>query len=102
MLSAKKFGKPLLPILKHATTHGTLMLFALLVFGIKDITILVTLFIFQVSSHFTIDTLKGKVNKYFPKYQNPENVDYWILFGFDQFLHTIVIITMITYVFINI
>lgn len=92
MLAAKKFGKPLLPILQHALLHGLLMLAVMGLFTDGDI--LIWLFLFQVITHFIIDTLKGRMNVWFPKLQNPANPYHWYVFGFDQLLHTTVIILM--------
>lgn len=92
MLSAKRIGKPLMPILAHAIIHGILMM-AVLGYFIND-TKLIWLFLFQVITHFFIDTIKGKCNVWFPTLGNPANPYHWYVFGADQFLHTIVIILM--------
>lgn len=96
MIHAKQFGKPLLPILAHASIHGTLMFIFLLIFGIGYETSF-QLLIMQVSSHFFIDVLKGRINGWFPKVQSPINKEHWILFGLDQYLHALVIIKMSVY-----
>ncbi len=44
------------------------------------------------------DVLKGKCNVWFPSAANPANKLHWILFGFDQFLHAVVIILMAYFV----
>lgn len=91
MLSAKKFGTPVLPILVHAAVHATLMGIALFILGAKNIP---TLFILQLSAHFLTDVLKGRLNFWFPVFQNPANKQHWVLFGADQYLHAVVIIAM--------
>lgn len=93
MLSAKRFGKPLFPIFIHALVHGILMLVVMLILINLDIKI-VYAFIFQVITHFIIDTLKGRINLWFPSVQNPANKFHWYVFGFDQLLHQLVIILM--------
>ena len=94
MLKAKQFGKPLGPIFTHAFVHASLMLVVLsLVFGIHG-WLLAFLFAFQLITHFAIDVMKGRMNGWFPPLQSPMNKWHWIVFGADQYLHTIVIIIM--------
>lgn len=98
MLSAKKLGKPLYPIFTHAFIHASLMLVVLsLCFGLSGKR-LMFLFLFQLSTHFLIDVWKGRMNGWFPSLQNPANKWHWVVFGFDQLLHAIVIILMAAYV----
>lgn len=97
MLSAKRLGKPLLPILCHASAHGVLMsipLFIYLGWGPQA----TTLVLFQTTSHFIIDVWKGRMNGWFPSLQNPANKWHWVVFGFDQFLHALVIILMVSFI----
>lgn len=94
MLSAKRFGKSLFPIISHAAVHATLMGIVLTLFGIRG-DILWQLIGFQLITHFLIDVWKGRMNGWFPSLQNPANKWYWIIFGFDQLLHAIVIILMV-------
>jgi len=99
MLNAKRFGKPLYPIFCHAEGHAILMGTFIKILGFNwEIT--VTLFIFQLVTHFLIDVWKGRMNEWFPFLQNPDNKWHWILFGMDQFLHAFVIILMSFYVVI--
>ncbi len=104
MLNAKKLGTPLFPIMIHALVHATLM-FTFIWFyhsymlnNFSGIMIEeFNLFITQFTTHFTIDVWKGYMNKYFPSLQNQANKWHWIVFGFDQLLHAIVIIIISTY-----
>lgn len=100
MLAAKKFGTPLIPIAAHAIAHGILMLFFLLLLGV-DYELAMNLWLFQVATHFLIDLLKGKLNFWFPIFQDNTNKAHWILFGFDQFLHSVVVILMAYYLTLN-
>ena len=100
MLSAKRFGTPLIPIAAHAAVHGILMFFFLLLFGV-DIELAMNLWLFQIATHFLIDLLKGKLNFWFPIFQDNTNKAHWMLFGFDQFLHAVVIILMAYYLTLN-
>ena len=93
MLNAKKIGKPLFPIFIHALVHSLLMTIIIIFFTDWNILILYLLII-QLLSHFIIDTLKGKMNIWFPSIQNPANKFHWYVFGFDQYLHILVIILM--------
>ena len=96
MLSAKRLGKPLFPILVHAFIHALLM-FGFLGFFVSDSKTLILLSAFQLISHFLIDTLKGRMNVWFPALQNSANKWHWIVFGTDQMLHAFVIIAMSAY-----
>lgn len=97
MLNAKRLGKPLTPILLHAFVHAWLMGFFLLIaLGFKPIVW--ELYLFQLITHFLIDVWKGKMNAWFPSLQSPANKWHWIVFGFDQLLHAIVIVLMAWYV----
>lgn len=106
MLDAKRTGTPLYPIFCHACMHGILMFFVLigtLFFKEEksisdlpyDILLVVKLTIFQVTTHFLIDLLKGKLNVWFPNVSNPINKSHWYIFGADQLAHQIIIILMV-------
>lgn len=94
MLSAKRFGKPLFLIFIHAAVHAMLMGFVLGWF-IGFIDHWAYLVIFQWVTHFLIDVWKGRMNVWFPSLQSPANKWHWVVFGFDQFLHAVVIILMV-------
>lgn len=91
MLNAKRLGKPLFPIFIHALVHTLLMGLFLLCMGSSNI---VTLMLIQLFTHFSIDVWKGRMNGWFPTLQSPTNKWHWVIFGFDQFLHSFVIILM--------
>lgn len=107
MLGAKRFGTPFFPILKHAFVHAFLMgaFLRFFVFGDWNNTQHIfsildkvdVLIIFQLATHFLIDVWKGRMNGWFPSLQSPVNKWHWIVFGFDQLLHAIVIIIMAHY-----
>lgn len=92
MLSAKRLGKPILPILAHAGVHAILMGFAILV--LHGGVLALQLAAFQLTTHFLIDLWKGRMNVWFPKLQSPANKFHWIVFGADQYLHQLVLIAM--------
>lgn len=97
MLNAKQLGKPLFPIFIHAAMHTMLMSLVLgwFVGFTNDWAYLV---IFQWVTHFLIDVWKGRMSGWFPTLQSPANKLHWIVFGFDQLLHAIVIILMSHYI----
>ena len=99
MLNAKRLGKPLFPIFAHAAVHAWIMFLALLLMGYKDPKMIFTLYIIQLATHFVIDVWKGRMNGWFPALQNPANKWNWVVFGFDQFLHALVILLMAKYLF---
>ena len=101
MLNAKRLGTPLFPIFIHALIHATLMSLFIWVYISYStnywygfLVIEIKLFLFQLISHFLIDVWKGRMNGWFPALQSPANKWHWITFGFDQLLHTLVIIIM--------
>lgn len=94
MLSAKRLGSPIAPIWFHAKVHAALMAIAILPFTGFTSTWAWSV-IFQQITHFLIDVWKGRMNGWFPSLQNPANKWHWIVFGFDQYLHAVVIILMV-------
>lgn len=94
MLNAKRLGKPLKPILTHAMVHTLLMGIFLACLGVSNTILLMG---FQLITHFLIDVWKGRMNGWFPSLQSPANKWHWVVFGFDQLLHSIVIILMSNY-----
>lgn len=97
MLDAKRLGTPLLPILAHAAIHAFLMSFSIgIIFDMQTYDVVI-LFAFQLITHFAIDVWKGKMNNWFPQLQSPTNKWHWVVFGFDQLLHALVIIFMSLY-----
>ncbi len=94
MLNAKRLGTPLYPIFLHALIHASLMLVCIVLFFGFNGFFALGLFLFQLCTHFIIDVWKGKMNYWFPNLQSNTNKWHWIIFGFDQFLHALVIIVM--------
>lgn len=101
MLGAKRLGKPLIPIFIHASVHAFLMLVAIKIILIANGDFRADIIFYcaaiQLITHFAIDVLKGRMNVWVPVVSNPANKFHWWLFGFDQYLHAIVIIFM-TYI----
>ena len=90
MLNAKRLGTPLFPIFCHALVH-TVLIWTLLaaIFGFTHVVMYAA--IFELITHFLIDVWKGKMTAWFPSLQSPANKWHWIVFGFDQFLHVVVL-----------
>jgi branched-subunit amino acid ABC-type transport system permease component len=108
MLDAKRLGTPLFPIFIHALIHASLMGIVLEIYSYNTIpnynpfercfSTVDVLFLFQLFTHFAIDVWKGKMNGWFPSLQSPANKWHWIVFGYDQLMHAIVIILMVQYI----
>ncbi len=100
MLDAKQKGTPFFPILVHAGVHAVLMGIVLILFLHDEPNgwfYILKLIPFQWFTHFGIDVLKGKTMVWYPSTADPKNKIYWLLFGFDQFLHAVVILLMVTW-----
>jgi len=96
MLNAKRYGRPLYPIFIHALVHA--LLFFITIWFLYDIEKALFTGGFQLITHFIIDLVKGKVNFWFRKLEDTSNKFHWWLFGFDQFMHHLVIIITVYYV----
>lgn len=99
MLMAKRLGTPLFPIFVHALVHTILMAITLLIYFRSSIPLfysnIILVLAIQLFSHFLIDVWKGKMNVWFPVIQSPMNKIHWVVFGYDQLLHTTVILIMV-------
>ena len=91
MIAAKAKGWPLLPIVGHAAVHAILMGAALDVLGISW-KMCLWLAALQLVTHFVIDTMKGVLTGHFPLLADNTQKPFWILYGFDQLLHLLVIL----------
>ncbi len=94
MLAAKRYGTPLGPIFSHALNHATFMFLVLLPFLYGSWIVLASLYMLQLWTHFIIDVGKGRLTKIFTQTGDNTKRPYWYVFGFDQFLHQLVIIIM--------
>lgn len=100
MCKAKEFWEPLFPILIHAFIHAIGMGTILLLYSDKTpihLILIIKLFFLQWITHFLIDTIKWKINYYFPSVRDTHSDWYRIVFGWDQYLHTVIIIMMVYY-----
>lgn len=90
MLSAKRIGWPIGPIIMHAAVHAVLM-FAVMIYYTTS-NIVLGCMLLEFGTHFFIDVLKGKMNVWFPVVADPREKAHWYIFGFDQLLHQVVIV----------
>lgn len=93
MLSAKRLGKPIFPILIHALVHSLLFYIAIYIMYNAESAMIGGLV--QLTTHSMIDIWKGKMNAWFPKLQDISNKFHWWIFGIDQMLHHFVIILIV-------
>ena len=91
MIAAKAKGWPLLPIVGHAAVHAVMMGATLAAMGIPW-KMCLWLAVLQLVSHFVIDTTKGVLTGRFPLLADNTRKPFWILYGFDQLLHLLVIL----------
>lgn len=91
MIKAKADGKMAGPILLHAGVHALLVGVCLLVFGVSW-KLLLLLMLAELVSHYLIDTAKGLLTARFPLLADQQKKPYWMLYGFDQLLHLLVIV----------
>lgn len=90
MLSAKRFGTPVTPIIVHAGVQALLMFSVVSIgYGVHAGALVGVL---QFLTHALIDTTKGRINATFPAVQSPANPAHWYVFGIDQTLHVLVIL----------
>lgn len=97
MLVAKRIGKPIGPICDHAAVHGILIFLAIAPYTNimhLDYHYITYGVLFEMATHLIIDVLKGKCNVWFPVVAEPQNKSHWYVFGFDQLLHQLVIVTI--------
>ena len=91
MIRAKADGKNLPPIVLHAAIHAVLMGLCLLVYG-TGWQMLLVLMMIELVSHSVLDISKAKISNRFPYWSDNRHKAYWILYGFDQLLHQMVVI----------
>ena len=93
MIRAKADGRNLWPIALHAAIHAVLMGLCLLVYGIGW-QLLLVLIVTEWGSHFVIDVSKAQISIRFPYWSDNQHKPYWMLYGFDQLLHQMVVIVI--------
>ena len=96
MIKAKADGRNPWPILSHASVHAFLIGLCLLLWGIEW-KLMLLLMLVELISHFLIDTGKGRLTSYFPLLEDQQKKPYWMLYGFDQLLHLLIIVIIWNY-----
>ena len=91
MIRAKTDGRNVWPILLHASVHALLIGLCLLLWGIAW-KLLLMMMLAELASHFFIDTGKGRLSASYPVLADQHRKPYWMLYGFDQLLHLLVIV----------
>ena len=91
MIKAKTDCKKAGPILLHAGIHALLMGLCLLLFEVSW-KLLLLFILAELFSHFLIDTAKVRLTARIPKLMDMKQKPYWMLYGFDQLLHLLVIV----------
>lgn len=91
MIRAKADGRNPWPILLHAGVHAGLVSICLLFWQTPWKTLLL-LVLMELVSHFLIDTAKGRLTARFPVLADMQQKPYWMLYGFDQLLHLMVLV----------
>ena len=91
MIKAKADGRNVWPIMLHASVQTILIGLCLLLWEIEW-KLLLLLMLAEFVTHFLIDTAKGRFTSRFPKLADMQQKSYWMLYGFDQLLHLLVIV----------
>jgi len=91
MIRAKADGRNPWPILLHAGIHAGLVGICLLCWQ-TPWKLLLLLILLELVTHFLIDTAKGRLTANFPILSDMQQKPYWMLYGFDQLLHLVVLV----------
>jgi len=91
MIRAKANGRTAWPILLHAGIHAGLVSICLLLWCVSWKSLLMLAFV-EFVSHFLIDTAKGRLTAHYLILVDMQKKIYWVLYGFDQLLHLLVIV----------
>ena len=93
MIRAKADGKNIWPILLHGAVHALLMGLCLIAYG-TTLEMLALLMLLELVTHTAIDTVKGLLTAANPRLADTHHKGYWMLYGFDQLLHQIVVVAI--------
>ena len=91
MIRAKADGRNPWPIILHASIHAGLVGLCMLLWEVSW-RLLSLLVLLELVSHFLIDTAKGRLTARYPILADMQRKPYWMLYGFDQLLHLLVIV----------
>lgn len=93
LIQSKADGKNLWPIIQHAAVHGLLMGLCVLAYG-TGLRMAFLVIAFEWVTHFLIDTAKALLSVAVPLLADAKHKPYWVLYGFDQFLHQLVVVAI--------
>ena len=91
MIRAKADGRNLWPIMLHAAVHALLVGLCLLTWGVAW-KLLLLLAAVELATHFFIDTCKARLSAHYSYMADIHNKSYWMLYGFDQLLHLLILV----------
>lgn len=94
MIEAKASGKHLQHIVFHAAIHAVLMGTVLLILG-TPLALAAAMTALELVTHFAIDYGKGLLGRKFHTCGDNTNKAFWVLYGFDQLLHLLVIVAIV-------
>lgn len=100
MIRAKADGRNPWPILLHAGIHAGLVGICLLLWCVSWKSLLMLAFV-EFVSHFLIDTAKGLLTAHYSILGDMQKKPYWMLYGFDQLLHLLVIVMIWYYCIVD-
>lgn len=93
MVRAKSECKDFFQIFLHAGVHAILMALVLVLFDVPLRGCFVA-FLIELVSHFLIDTFKSAFSVMFKVLKDNTRKPFWLLYGFDQLLHLLVIVAL--------
>ena len=93
MVKAKAECKNFFQIFLHAGVHAVLLSLVLWFFEVPLRGCFVA-FLIELVSHFLIDTFKSAFSVMVEALRDNTRKPYWLLYGFDQLLHILVIVTL--------
>ena len=93
MIRAKADGKNVWPIVLHAGIHAALMGVCLIVWGISWVWSMVLMWV-ELVTHFLIDLCKARLSYHYPVLADVKQKPYWMLYGLDQLLHQLVVVSI--------
>jgi len=91
MIRAKADGHNPWPILLHAAIHAGLMGLCLLLWATSWRFVWLAMVV-EWGTHFLIDWTKARLSARFPRLADQQQKTYWMLYGFDQLLHQLVVV----------
>lgn len=92
MLMAKREGGPVGPIALHGAIHGALAALAIGITATPQPGTLALGAAIVLFSHFAIDLARARLLAGAPAFGDASQREFWLVLGFDQLLHGVVLI----------